>query len=307
LICEAVDNLQASFNGLNEQTGNQLNMIMQLIDRTKDSSTEERDDEQPRDDSKMSFSDFASETNTLLDYFVDQIIATSKDSMKIMHGIDDVAQQMMGVEELLDDVRSIANKTNLLALNAAIEAARAGEAGRGFAVVADEVRNLSIRSNEFSEKIGGIMKTAMGNIVNAQNTIEHMASKDMMFAIESKQKVDTTFQEMDKLNDFMSETLNQVSSGAADISGKVGVAVRALQFEDIVRQLVEHVQLRLNGFSKVIEDMQLLMDSNPTREMLIESMSKIEEDLENLKYLHSNMESKVVSQTSMDAGDIEMF
>jgi len=201
LISEAVENLQTSFNGLGDQTSAQFQMVLQLIERATDSNNVENSEEEGADKEaqKMSFADFAAETNTLLDYFVQQIITTSKDSMQVMHGIDDVAIQMRAVEDLLDDVRSIADKTNLLALNAAIEAARAGEAGRGFAVVADEVRSLSLRSNEFSEKIGMLMKEAMGNIVHAQDTIEHMASKDMMFAIESKQRVDLTFKEMPKI------------------------------------------------------------------------------------------------------------
>ena len=306
LISDAVGGLQISFNGLSDQTNAQFKMILQLIERATDNNSEAKQEESG-EEKKMSFADFAAETNTLLDYFVEQVITTSKDSMQIMHGIDDVATQMNAVENLLGDVRSIADKTNLLALNAAIEAARAGEAGRGFAVVADEVRNLSLRSNEFSEKISHLMKQAMDNIVHAQTTIEHMASKDMMFAIESKQRVDLTFQEMDKLSIFIAETLQQVSECSEDIGKKVCIAVRALQFEDIVRQLVEHVQERLDGFSRAIKKIESLRNSTLLDEEDKSLFAEIENELQDLKQAHQKQDSKVVMQESMNAGDVELF
>ncbi len=304
LISEAVEGLQVSFAGLNDKTQDQLTMIFELISRTTNS--EEAGDDTAK---KMSFAEFTQETNTLLDYFIEQIIATSKDSMEIMHGIDDVASQMGKVEALLDDVRAIADKTNLLALNAAIEAARAGEAGRGFAVVADEVRNLSQTSNDFSMKIGDLMSEAMKNISCAQATIEHMASKDMMFAIESKQKVESTFKEMDMLNEFIAKTLGDVSENAEEISEKVNIAVRALQFEDIVRQVVEGVQQRLEGMGAIVGQMKNIADSagSSSAEELANAIEDVQMRINEFKETHKNQQHQKVSQESLDAGDVELF
>jgi len=85
--------------------------------------------------------------------------------------LNDAAQSMGGIVELIGNITS---QINLLALNATIESARAGEAGRGFAVVASEVKNLANQAKQATDRITAEidgLNGVSGDVVSALGAI----------------------------------------------------------------------------------------------------------------------------------------
>lgn len=107
---------------------------------------------------------------------LNQLASDSETSAAASHRIreqfEEIRLRFDEIKAYLEDINRINSQTNLLALNAAIEAARAGDAGRGFSVVADEVRSLSIRTDEFNERIATKIVETESVLGDAESSIE---------------------------------------------------------------------------------------------------------------------------------------
>jgi len=178
LLREAIDDLTISFQGMHAQTEEQRQLTLTVTAGGDESNT------------AVQFDEFVRDTSAVMQRVVDSVINNSKLGMELVELTDSIARHAKDVQGILSEIGSIAKQTNLLALNAAIEAARAGEAGRGFAVVADEVRDLSARTTQFSQQINILMQGMQSSVKQTETAIQSMASQDMTFALESKQKVE---------------------------------------------------------------------------------------------------------------------
>lgn len=239
---------------------------------------------------------FAQGSDKSLQHFIDTLVDVSKLSVKSAHHMDDMLGHLDGIFKLLEESASLADKTNLLALNASIEAARAGESGRGFAVVADEVRALSVRSAQFNQQIRCKVDETRQSVTLVQSTITSMASRDMNDTLEQKRTIQDMFSRAEGISKSVQQVVSEISHIGPQIDGAVSNAVRALQFEDMATQTLGAAQENLKNLQYLSEEM--LAEDEPSR--LLARINSLREK-------RSDKRHKAVTQTSIEAGTVELF
>lgn len=286
LISQAIVSLNTSFNQLSSLSESQQSLIKTVL-HSNDSSGEDA----------VSIKEICDEVSNIIEFFVQLFVDVSKQGVLIVHRIDDMIDHMSEIFDSLESVREISERTKLLALNAAIEAARAGEAGRGFAVVADEVRNLSDNSTKFSNRIENQMQKTRTTISEARDIIFNLAARDMNTNVEAKRKANLLMDKIGAMEGGYSKALVDASKLTDEMNHNVATAVRCLQFEDMVTQLLEYVGTKQGKLSTLIDDLSSVGE-NGTRD---------DETVQKFVGAYRQSASKAVSQRGLDEGEVDLF
>ncbi|MDP2811952.1 MAG: methyl-accepting chemotaxis protein [Rhodocyclaceae bacterium] len=304
LLADAIQSLTESFQGMHALTSDQRQVALSVTAGASEDA----------EGHPQKFDEFVHNTSGVMQRVVDSVVSNSKLGMELVELTDGIAKRTQEVQNILSEIGAISKQTNLLALNAAIEAARAGEAGRGFAVVADEVRDLSGRTSQFSQQISSLMKSMQGSVRQTEEAIQRMASQDMTFALESKMRVEGIIEAMEVSNRDRSEAIDRLVAGSAAVEVQVNRAVTALQFQDMVSQLMAHVLERVSALDGVIRhlgDLGQVLGADAAPLDMDAAVTALRKETEKISARLDTMQARTtnnpVGQRAMSQGDIELF
>ena len=200
---------------------------------------------------------------------LNSIIATLRSALamkeSMLNEVTSLSQFTEALKRMAQDVGDIAKQTNLLALNAAIEAARAGDVGRGFAVVADEVRKLSNLSGDTGKKISDTVETVNKAIAATLQISHQYARQDEEMIVNSEQVIEHVVGRVHTAVMGLADSSAVLRQETQSIGGEIAEVLVALQFQDRVSQVLNHVCNDMNKLKDRLaaQERQLAAGSNP--------------------------------------------
>ncbi len=169
---------------------------------------------------------------------------TQQNSVVMAKHISTLSEQVQRITEILEVIKSIANKSELLALNAALEGTKAGEAGRGFSLVAGEMQRLAENVMEavrdIRELTGQIRESTQASVLATEESTKLSGG-----TTRSSRQIAMIIQQQQSGTEQVAAAMDDVSKIATQSAGSAREIVSSTT--DIL-QLCERLQSLVSSF-----------------------------------------------------------
>ncbi|AGW15146.1 methyl-accepting chemotaxis domain-containing protein [Megalodesulfovibrio gigas] len=156
--------------------------------------------------------------------------------------------------EQLGSFKRIVKHLHMLGISTRIESARLGADGRGFGTLADDVEKLSVAIGKQSDSISRQSQALDTLAATAMDQARHMLDSQRRCSEEMGSQVQANLEVLLQLS-LMSQDLSQaLGEQIREAHTHIGQAVSSLQFHDITRQQVEHVEQAMTDLLHVIDE-----------------------------------------------------
>lgn len=165
---------------------------------------------------------------------------------KILGQLDTVSQPLSGFKKI--------NKSlSMLGISTKIESARLGQSAAGFDTLANDVAKLSVQVIEKSDRIMGQKEQLAELIRQTLGKLASAAGEQRQTTRTVLDKTTDSLQILGDVNARCSSAASVISGVSADVAQNIGEVVTSLQFHDISRQQMEHVQTTLHELASRLQ------------------------------------------------------
>lgn len=308
LIRDSVNRLSGSLTGLESQSSNQQAILQSLINEMLSMAGSDNS----HDAEHAGLQRFFDETNALIAEFVGKMNQLQNTSQGVAESFNQMQEKVSRITGTLNDITGITKQTDLLALNAAIEAARAGEAGRGFAVVADEVRSLAARTGEFNVEIRHALNDILASLRDVGQQVDSATRIDLSVAERSSATLQELGQELLEMTDKARKHSHNITHITEQMRDLTQEGVMAMQFEDIVTQMINRISQRTDNVGSYLHAFLSLHNDQGETDGIQRFRKRSQRLLDLLVDSHVKTDAlrtptTVTANSASNNGDIELF
>ena len=156
--------------------------------------------------------------------------------------------------EQLGSFKRIVKHLHMLGISTRIESARLGADGSGFGTLADDVEKLSVAIGRQSDSISKQSQALDALAATAMEQARHMLESQRRCTDEMGSQVQSNLEALLQLSHMSQELSQALGERIRQAHRNIGQAVSSLQFHDITRQQVEHVEQAMADLLEMIDE-----------------------------------------------------
>jgi methyl-accepting chemotaxis protein len=175
-----------------------------------------------------------------------------------------IRRHLVDLLKLLDNYGRVVRTLQMLSISTRIESARLGSDGRGFNTLADDVEKLATKIVEYSATIRVHVSALDALAATAAERMHDIQTTQAEYSTRITGQVQENLSSLHTYGQRLSGVSADLSESFSGIQDSMGSVVASMQFHDIVRQQVEHVEEVL---SDTVDFMQSEADVHDPSEM----------------------------------------
>ena len=169
-------------------------------------------------------------------------VFASVSSAEQLQGMSEVLTLIQTLDQAMAQFYTLVQTLKVLEITTRIESARLGSAGAGFTTLADDVKSLATVIAEHTGKISEHSQLLMNQVASARERSQKQLSSQERIVVEMFAQLFSGITELESMRADSAALVQDLAKGSKHVTESMGHVIASVQFHDITRQQVEHVE-----------------------------------------------------------------